>query len=89
MKRGGLVTGPDPGNVQFFLADNRLGAFEPLGGWAPHASFHASISGCDLVLSGAAIAVTRSNAISENGRTQEATTSSRWSALSRAKLKCG
>jgi hypothetical protein len=77
MKRGGLVTGPDAGNVQFFLADNRLGAFEPLSGWVPHVPFHASTSARDLVLSGATIAVTRSNAISENGRTQEATTSSR------------
>jgi len=77
MKRGGPAIGADAGNVQFFLADNRRGAFEPLSGWSPHASFHASMSARDLVLSGATIAVTRSNAISENGRTQEATTSSR------------
>lgn len=77
MKRGGLVTRSDAGNVQFFLADNRLGAFRPLSGWAPHASFHASMSGRDSVLPGATIAVTRSNAISENGRTQEVIASSR------------
>jgi len=32
MKRGGLVTRFDTGNVQFFLAENRLDAFEPLSG---------------------------------------------------------
>ena len=39
MKRGGLVTRSDAGNDQFFLADNRLGAFRPLSGWAPHVTF--------------------------------------------------
>jgi hypothetical protein len=77
MKRGGLVTRSDAGNVQFFLADNRLGALRPLSGWAPHALFHASTSARDSVLPGATIAVTRSSAISENGRTQEVIASSR------------
>ena len=73
MKRGGL----DTGNFQLLRADNFLRPLEPLSGWTPHAFFHASTSARDSVLPGATIAVTRSNAISENGRTQEAITSSR------------